>query len=136
MESWNALNREVRKMLRAYFVQNNNKRWIDVLDAVESNKNETFHSTIKTFPNEIWTPENVKRRASSRRIPTSILESDPLNNNRGIVINNTKRMQEIALNNVIKKVKSDVGRFKKTELEVGDLVRVSDCDFKCNETNG
>ena len=38
---------------------------------------------------------------------------------------NRKTMQKIALNNVIKKVKSDVKRFKKTELEVGDFfVRV------------
>ena len=37
---------------------------------------------------------------------------------------NRKTMQKIALNNVIKKVKSDIKRFKNTELEVGDFVRV------------
>ena len=116
-------NREVRKILRAYFVQNNNKKWIAVLDTVESNKNETYHSTIKTFPNEIWSPDKVKRTADNRRIPNSILESDP--RSRGVAVrSNTKIMQRIALNNVIKKVKSDVKRFKKTELEIGDFVRV------------
>jgi hypothetical protein len=35
---------------------------------------------------------------------------------------NRKTMQKIALNNVIKKVKLDIKRFKNTELEVGDFV--------------
>ena len=137
-------NREVRKIIRAYFVKNGNRKWFHLLINVEENKNETYHSTIKTFPNEIWSPDKIKRTADARRIPNSLLESDPRNrSNPGKIVKfangtfktvnatdvqiddlNRKTMQKIALNNVIKKVKSDIKRFKNTELEVGDFVRV------------
>ena len=107
-------NREVRKLLRAFMAKNNKLVWIDLLSKVESNKNNTYHGLIKTNSNAVWTPD--KRQI---RILNVNDELDDENVNE-----NLEKQKLKARNNVLKKVKTDIKRFKDTELEVGDLVRV------------
>lgn len=108
------MNRSVRKLIRAFFAKNENKVWYNLLPAVEENKNDTYHSVIKTTPNKIWTPD--KQRLRMREDLPEELRMNPQQNEDALKIR--------ARNNILKKVKTDIKRFKEKELEIGDFVRI------------
>ena len=108
-------NREVRKIIRAYMAKNKNKMWFSLLPDVEENKNNTYHSLIKTYSDNIWT---------NSREPIKLRDDLPVEELR-LNRKKSKRIMQIkARNNVLKKVKTDIKRFKDKELEVGDFVRI------------
>jgi hypothetical protein len=104
------MNRSVRKLLRAYFAKNENKVWYNLLPNIEENKNGTYHSVIKTTPQKIWTPNKQHLRTSDDFSDEEILNED--------------KLKVKARNNVLKKVKADIKRFKDKELNIGDFVRI------------
>jgi hypothetical protein len=111
-------NREVRKIIRAYMAKNSNNIWYDILQNVEENKNQTYHSLIETLPDNVW---------KSTRDP--IREDHDISDEDGdLLAPNSRRNKQIsqinARNNVIKRVQSDLKRFKDSELFVGDFVRI------------
>jgi len=46
-------NRTIKNYLRKYFTAYNTYKWIDVIDDIVSNYNNSYHSSIKTSPNDI-----------------------------------------------------------------------------------
>ena len=61
--------KEIRKIIKAFFIRNSNDVWYNILDKVADNKNETFNSTVKNSPNSIWSPDKqeIPRACHSRR---------------------------------------------------------------------
>ena len=47
------VNRTIKEKIWKYFTQTGRQKWINVLDDIVSNYNETYHSTIKMAPNEV-----------------------------------------------------------------------------------
>lgn len=100
------MNKEIRKIIKAFFIRNNNKAWYNILDKVEDNKNNTFNSTVKHTPKEIWTPDKEE-------IPTlpEVFQR-----------NNPKLKAKISL---VKKAIQKIKKFKEEDnLKVGDFVRI------------
>lgn len=50
------MNKEIRKIIRAFFVRNYNTIWHSILDKVQDNKNQTYNQSVKGKPDDIWTP--------------------------------------------------------------------------------
>jgi hypothetical protein len=111
-------NREVRKIIRAYMAKNGNNVWYDILRNVEENKNQTYHSLMKTFPDNVW---------EQTRDPIHE-ENDISDEDEDLLASNSRRNKQIsqikARDNVKKRVQFDLKRFKDSELIVGDFVRV------------
>lgn len=53
-------NRTIKNYLRKYFTAYNTYNWIDVIDDIVENYNNSYHSTLKTSPNKI-TKERMER---------------------------------------------------------------------------
>ena len=105
-------NKEVEKLIHSYFIKNLNNNWIDILDEVENNKNNTYSKSIKNSPNNVW--DNSKEEVNERNLPDYYYKN-------GI----PKAQQKIRAKNVIlKDVKDKIAEFKTNELEVGDRVRI------------
>lgn len=101
-------NREVRKILKAFVMKNNNFKWYNLLTAIEDNKNNSYHSSIKGIPNEVWI--NNKKKLTLRDLPESIVKDNP---------------RLLARVSIVKKVFKQIRKFKDQDnFEVGDLVRV------------
>lgn len=100
------MNKEIRKIMKAFFVRNQNNKWFDILDKIADNKNGTFNATVKNSPAEIWTPdkEEIER-------PNQYQENeDP---------------KLTAKKSLIKKAMDKIKKFKELDsFKVGDVVRV------------
>lgn len=100
------MNKEIRKIIKAFFIRNNNQVWYDILDKVEENKNSTFNSTVKNAPNEIWTAD---KEEIPRVLPATLA-------------NNPKLKARLSL---VKKAIQKIKKFKEEDnFQVGDIVRV------------
>ena len=116
-------NRDIRKIIRAYMTDNENRIWFNLLPKVENNKNQIFHSVLNTFPDNVWTPttEPIKLRDD--------LPSDELRTN---LRQNKRTIQIKARNRILKKVKKEIAKFKDTQLNVGDFVRIQMTSISSN----
>lgn len=47
-------NKDVRKIINGFLLDNSRNRWVDVLPKVAENKNTAYNSTIKALPAEVW----------------------------------------------------------------------------------
>ena len=47
------VNKTIKEQIWKYFTQTGKQRWIDVIDDIVANYNNTFHTTIKMAPNEV-----------------------------------------------------------------------------------
>ena len=100
------MNKELRKIMKAFFIRNNNEVWHNILNKIEDNKNHTYNSTVKNAPNEIWTPDKEE-------IPRVLPE---------ILANNPKLKAKLSL---VKKAIEKIKKFKEEDnFKVGDIVRV------------
>jgi len=100
-------NQEVRKVMRALMVRNEDLIWYNKLTEIEENKNNSFSGTIKGTPNEVWVPGKTK--LPDRQLPDAVLEGNP-------------RLK--ARKAVLESAKSKIKQFRSHEYHVGDLVRV------------
>lgn len=101
-------NKEVRKIIRAIMVENINSKWDTILPSVEDNINNKYHSTIKTYPNNIWV--NNTNKISIRNIPKTLIKNNP---------------KLKALDNIITTAENKIKKYKELDdYEVGDIVRV------------
>lgn len=105
-------NKEVEKLIHSYFILNHNTNWINSLNLIENNKNNTYTKAIKNKPINVW--DNSKNIVVEQDIP------EPNNNN--IITKNEQKIQ--AKNVIIKNVKEKIEEFKDSELEEGDRVRI------------
>ena len=109
-------NKQLRKMIKEIFIRTNNLNWVDYLQIMVDNKNETFNSTIKAKPNDIWNKDsfydNVKTK--TRELPVSLTKNslDP----------EALRIQ--TKENIKKQAKRQLERTHIEELNIGDHVRV------------
>lgn len=95
------MNKEIRKIMHAFFVRNHNKVWYDIIEEIGNNKNTAFNSSVGNAPVDIWSPEKDERRM----LPTDA---------------RYKARAEL-----VKKGKQKLEQFKEEDnLQVGQLVRV------------
>lgn len=100
-------NKDIRKIIRSYLIENNNLKWYNLLNKVEENKNNSYHSSIKGIPNNIWVAN--KDKLSNRNLPETTTDNPRLK----------------ARLNIVKKALKEIKKFKETDnFEVGDIVRV------------
>lgn len=110
------MNKEVRKIMRAFFVRNQNNRWVDILDNIAENKNMTFNSSVKNAPNEIWTPDKVEIPENEVVVIDEDEEAPEQTNEEA------KLTAKISL---IKKAMDKIRKFRELDrFRVGDIVRV------------
>lgn len=101
-------NKDIRKIIKSYLIENNNLRWYNILQTVEDNKNNSYHSSVKGIPNNIWVPN--KNKLTERNLPQTVINDNP-------------RLQ--ARLTVVKKALKQIRKFKEQDnFQVGDLVRV------------
>jgi hypothetical protein len=111
-------NREIRKLIKTLMIKNNTLKWMGFLDDIEYNLNRTYNGAIKATPEEIWTDTKEPLDNTIRTLPKAILK----NANQPLA---TKYRQILAQDNVIKRAKRAIEKFKETDdFEVGDRVRV------------
>ena len=96
-------NKEVRKRLAEMATREKSRRWVDNLETVEENKNNTYSRVLKGAPNQIWSPT----KNPGRVIP----DGNPYSNA------SVLEYHKVQTRNKIKK-------FRQTEFEEGDLVRI------------
>jgi len=106
-------NREIRKIIRAFFAKNANVVWANLLPSIEKNKNHSYNDSIKTSPDKIWTADKAPLRI--QQLPDEVEPNYD---------ENVNILKYNAQNHILRKVKADIKRFKDTELNVGDFVRV------------
>lgn len=98
------MNKEVRKIMKAFFVRNGNKAWYNILDKIADNKNATFSSSVNNAPDDIWSPDNTEYTRSS------LPRNDP---------------KYQAKKSLMKKAIETIKKFKEEDnFKVGDLVRI------------
>lgn len=101
------MNKEIRKIIKAFFIRNGNQQWYDILDKVADNKNATFNSTVKNTPNTIWSPD---KEDIPRTLPEVFAENNP------------KLKAKLSL---IKRAIKKIEKFKEEDnYSVGEIVRV------------
>jgi hypothetical protein len=107
-------NKQLRKMMREIFIRTNDLNWLDYLQHMIDNKNETYNSTIKAKPNLIWHPDsfynNVKNRTREQLLNLEHFDNDVLRNQTS--------------ENIREKAKKQIEKNKIDEFNVGDHVRV------------
>lgn len=107
-------NKQLRKMMREIFIRTNNLNWVDYLQQIINNKNETYNSTIKAKPNLIWHPDsfynNVKNRTREQLLNLEHFDNDVLRHQTS--------------ENIREKAKKQIEKNKIDEFNVGDHVRV------------
>jgi hypothetical protein len=101
------MNSQIRKILREISIRTNSLSWIQFLQTVCDNKNNSKSSTTKYTPNQLWKSTNTPVRHSDNN-------SGPYFNRTSIQDKVAMRMKQLAK----KKLEKDV------PFEVGDLVRV------------
>ena len=100
-------NKDIRKIIRSYLIENNNLKWYNLLKKIEENKNNSYHSSVKGIPNNIWVAN--KDKLTNRNLPETITENPRLK----------------ARLNIVKKALKEIKKFKETDnFEEGDIVRV------------
>jgi len=52
-------NRTIKGMIMQYQAANNSHRYLDVLPKILKNYNNTYHTTIKSTPTEVWVGEHI-----------------------------------------------------------------------------
>ncbi len=101
-------NKEVRKIIRAFFVRNNNFRWYNLLPTIEENRNSSFISTVKGIPDQIWVAN--KERLALRNLPPTVIRDNP---------------RLLARVSVVKKALKEIRKFRDQDnYELGEVVRV------------
>jgi hypothetical protein len=108
-------NKQLRKMMREIFIRNNNLNWIDNLQLMIDNKNETYNSTIKAKPNYIWNQDNFYTNVKNRQDEEEEEEGE------GIT---PETIRKETVNNIRERAKKQLEKNKIVELNVGDWVRV------------
>jgi hypothetical protein len=98
-------NRELRDALRQLFVRNANRVWEDKLRIVEDSMNSSYKAVNKATPDQIWQP-NVEHR-NIRDVERMNPEDVPA-----------------PVHAILESVEKKMKRFKDTEYDVGDTVRV------------
>jgi hypothetical protein len=58
-------NKEIRKIIRAFFVRNNNKIWYTILNKIQDNKNNSFNESVKQMPQNIYDTTNKEVKVKS-----------------------------------------------------------------------
>lgn len=95
------MNKEIRKIMHAFFVRNHNKVWYNIIDKIGDNKNSSYNSSVGNAPADIWTAEKDEQR---------MLPTDAKYKARAELVKRGKRKLE---------------QFKEEDnLQVGQLVRV------------
>lgn len=102
-------NKAVRKLIRFLMVKNNTYRWSQYLNDIETNRNDTYNSSIKNSPDKIWT-------ATKDLINPEINEATD-----ALTINKIIAQQNIKDRFLAKKEKYD-NVFD--NFDVGDMVRI------------
>ena len=106
-------NKEIRKILRTLMLHNNTLKWIDFLEDIEDNINNTYSDSIKTSPNEIWTPDKELIKDKIKNHPASELH------------NPGQYKQMKAQENLTNIFQNKINKFKNfDDFEVGDRVRI------------
>ena len=100
-------NKEVRKLMKHVFIQHKNNVWINDIETIENNHNNTYTSAIKNIPNKIWTSTNEPNE------PEQLFNRNPL-----------QLEQFEAKMEIRKNVKKKIKEFKDDEFDVGDSVRL------------
>ncbi len=101
-------NEEVRKIIRAYMLQNKNNIWYNLLPKVEENRNDGYNENLKATPNQLWSDTN--KPLSKRSLPKTVsTDSQALTSK----INQTENAKQ-----VIEKYKNN------DNFKVGDKVRI------------
>jgi hypothetical protein len=106
-------NQEIRKVLRTLLLYHNTLKWIDFIDDIEDNINDTYSSSIKSTPNEIWTSDKQ-------------LLKDKIKNHSSTFINDPQKFKQIqSQENLTNIFKSQIEKFKNTDdFVVGQPVRI------------
>jgi transposase InsO family protein len=101
-------NQDVRKIIRYFFLEDNNFQWKNKLERIEQNKNQAFNASIKGIPEQIWTP--TKKRINTRDIPKSIS-----------IHNKVLRTKQ----NILEGAEAKLKKYQqKVDYQIGDEVRV------------
>jgi transposase InsO family protein len=95
------MNREVRKILKAMFVRNNDLVWFNKLDEVSKIKNLTYHSSIKIEPQTVYDFQANTAEDFKKKIAREAREA------------------------IRQKAMRDVAKYKANEYKVGDWVRIT-----------
>ena len=111
-------NKEVRKILKALFVQNGNTLWWNQLTNVENIKNSSYHSVLKIEPNKVWDarhdqaevalykPSYPKEKAQKRALP---------------FVNDITHQ---TMSNIKKQAVKSLEKYNEVQYKEGDRVRV------------
>jgi transposase InsO family protein len=99
------MNKQVRKRLAEMATRQKTRRWVDNLRAVEQNKNDTYSRILKGSPNQIWSP--TRNRPTGREIP----DGNPYSNASVLAYHK-------------KQTRDKIKKFRQTEFDEGDLVRI------------
>ena len=67
-------NRTIKNYLRKYFTAYNTYNWIDIIDDIIENYNNSYHSTLKTSPNQI-TKDQIERNYTDNIIHNAQMKS-------------------------------------------------------------
>jgi hypothetical protein len=101
---------DIRKIMRAFMTSENDLNWASNLKAIEDNKNHTYNSTIKTTPDEIWSPDK-EAPVLNDRLPDTFIDKT------------NKKL--VAKANVLRIAKKQIAKFQEEDnFQVGDKVRV------------
>jgi hypothetical protein len=100
-------NKDLRKIINSFFLENNNQVWYNILDEVAENKNNSYNSTIKDLPVKVWVNNKNK-------IPRTLPEN--------LIVNNPKLKTKVEL---AKRAVKLIDNYKKDDnFKVNDIVRV------------
>ena len=67
------VNKTIKSIIWRYFTEHNTKKWIDVLQDIVSNYNNTYHMTIKMAPNQVtWDNRKIVFKNSFPKIKDRI----------------------------------------------------------------
>ena len=101
---------DIRKIMRAFMTNENDLNWASKLKAIEDNKNHTYNSTIKTTPDEIWSPDK-EAPVLHDRLPYTFIDKT------------NKKL--VAKANVLRIAKKQIAKFQEEDnFQVGDKVRI------------
>lgn len=110
-------NKDIRKIIRNVFVDTKSKDWLSHLADIESAKNTTYNSTIRSIPNQAW--EAVNRKQPVR------LSEQLMNSSDGL---------DIARFNHVKNQQKAKAKYEYLDnFEVGDKVRVAMTELFANQ---
>lgn len=106
-------NQEIRKILRTLLLHNNTLKWVDFIDDIEDNINNTYSNSIKATPNEIWTEDKE-------------LLKDKIKNHSSTFINDPKKYKQVQSQETLTNIfKNQIQKFKNIDdFEVGQPIRI------------